>query len=156
MFTAHAVRELPGVMMCGRSQAIDMCAQYKVKITEDMAEKMTLPKPAETDEAGNAARNTLLCRVAQLCKRQGSYHLATKKYTQAGEKLKAMKSLLRSGDTEKIIFFAGVSRHRDIYILAANYLQNLDWHTDPEIMKNIISFYTKVCVCVCFRARLLD
>jgi hypothetical protein len=34
-----------------------------------------------------------------------------------------MKSLLRSGDTEKIIFFAGVSRQRDIYILAANYLQ---------------------------------
>ena len=90
-----------------------------------------------------AARNALLCRVAKLCKKQGSYHLATKKYTQAGEKLKAMKSLLRSGDTEKIIFFAGVSRHRDIYILAANYLQNLDWHNDAEIMKNIISFYTK-------------
>ena len=43
-----------------------------------------------------------------------------------------MKSLLRSGDTEKVIFFAGVSRNRDIYILAANYLQNLDWHSDPE------------------------
>jgi hypothetical protein len=42
---------------------------------------------------------------------------------QAGDKLRAMKSLLRSGDTEKIIFFAGVSRNRDIYILAANYLQ---------------------------------
>ncbi len=42
---------------------------------------------------------------------------------QAGDKLRAMKSLLRSGDTEKIIFFAGVSRQRDIYILAANYLQ---------------------------------
>ena len=54
-----------------------------------------------------------------------------------------MKCLLKSGDTEKIIFFAGVSRARDIYILAANYLQNLDWHSDPEIMKNIVSFYTK-------------
>jgi intraflagellar transport protein 140 len=37
-----------------------------------------------------------------------------------------------------------VSRHRDIYILAANYLQNLDWHTDADIMKAIITFYTKV------------
>jgi intraflagellar transport protein 140 len=27
--------------------------------------------------------------------------------------------------------------------MAANYLQTLDWHADPEIMKNIISFYTK-------------
>ena len=42
-----------------------------------------------------------------------------------------MKALLKSGDTEKIVFFAGVSRQRDVYVMAA------------DIMKNIISFYTK-------------
>ena len=42
---------------------------------------------------------------------------------QAGNKEKAMKALLKSGDTEKIVFFAGVSRAPQIYILAANYLQ---------------------------------
>ena len=54
-----------------------------------------------------------------------------------------MKSLLKSGDTDKIIFFAGVSRQREIYIMAANYLQTLDWRRDTEIMKNIVTFYTK-------------
>lgn len=54
-----------------------------------------------------------------------------------------MKSLLKSGDTEKIVFFAGVSRQKEIYVMAANYLQSLDWKKDPEIMKNIIGFYTK-------------
>lgn len=54
-----------------------------------------------------------------------------------------MRALLKSGDTEKIVFFAGVSRQKEIYIMAANYLQSLDWRNDPEIMKNIISFYTK-------------
>ena len=54
-----------------------------------------------------------------------------------------MKALLKSGDTAKIIFFAQVSRQRDIYIMAANYLQTLDWRSDPEVMKNIITFYTK-------------
>ena len=54
-----------------------------------------------------------------------------------------MKSLLKSGDTEKIVFFAGVSRQKEIYVMAANYLQSLDWRKDPEIMKNIIGFYTK-------------
>lgn len=54
-----------------------------------------------------------------------------------------MKALLKSGDTEKVVFFAGVSRQKDIYIMAANYLQSLDWRKNPEIMKNIISFYTK-------------
>ncbi len=57
--------------------------------------------------------------------------------------LQAMKALLKSGDTEKIVFFAGVSRQKEIYIMAANYLQSLDWRRDPEIMKNIIGFYTK-------------
>lgn len=28
--------------------------------------------------------------------------------------------------------------------MAANYLQTLNWHSDPELMKHIISFYTKV------------
>lgn len=55
----------------------------------------------------------------------------------------AMKALLKSGDTEKIVFFAGVSRQKDIYIMAANYLQTLDWRNDHDVMKNIISFYTK-------------
>ncbi len=54
-----------------------------------------------------------------------------------------MKALLKSGDTEKIVFFAGVSRQKEIYVMAANYLQSLDWRRDPEVMKNIISFYTK-------------
>ena len=54
-----------------------------------------------------------------------------------------MKSLLKSGDTEKIIFFANVSRQRDIYILAGNYLQTLDWRNHSDIMKNVITFYNK-------------
>ncbi|KAG9476789.1 hypothetical protein GDO78_002272 [Eleutherodactylus coqui] len=56
---------------------------------------------------------------------------------------KAMRSLLKSGDTEKIVFFAGVSRQKEIYIMAANYLQSLDWRQDPNIVNNIINFYTK-------------
>merc|ERR1719171_1219398 len=88
-------------------------------------------------------RSELLHRMAQLCKKQGSFQLACKKYTQAGNKLKAMKSLLSSGDTEKIVFFAGTAKQAEIYVLAGNYLQSLDWHNDPDIMKNIIQFYSK-------------
>merc|ERR1719235_1664103 len=107
-----------------------------------MAERLC-PEVGERGVETQEARNNLLLKVAKCCKRQGNYHLACKKYTQAGDRIKAMKCLLKSGDTEKIIFFAGVSRNRDVYILAANYLQTLDWHSDPEIMRNIVSFYTK-------------
>ena len=49
----------------------------------------------------------------------------THTHTQAGERLKAVKCLLKSGDTKAIIYYASVSRNREIFILAANYLQNL-------------------------------
>lgn len=55
-----------------------------------------------------------------------------------------MKCLLKSSDTEKICYYATMTKQREIYILAANFLQNLDWHNDPEIMKKIIDFYSKV------------
>lgn len=54
-----------------------------------------------------------------------------------------MKALLKSGDTEKIIFYANVSRQHEIYIMAANYLQTLDWQERPEYLKTIVSFYNK-------------
>uniref|UniRef100_H2YTL4 Uncharacterized protein n=1 Tax=Ciona savignyi TaxID=51511 RepID=H2YTL4_CIOSA len=108
-------------------------------LTEDLVEKLTIPK----DFMDQHQRERLLSKLAGCCMNQGEYHLACKKYTQAGDKEKAMRALLKSGDTEKIIFFAGVSRMRNLYVMAANYLQSLDWRKDPEIMKNIISFYTK-------------
>ena len=46
----------------------------------------------------------ILRRVAELCVSQQEYRLATRKYTQAGMKDKAMDALLKSGDTEKIIY----------------------------------------------------
>jgi intraflagellar transport protein 140 len=128
------------------SEALDVCMQHDVKVTEEMAEKMTPPKEdkgAAGDKVQLKRRTDLLLKLAKCCKQQGAYHLATKKYTQAGDKLKAMKCLLKSGDTEKVIFFANVSRNNEIFILAANYLQNLDWRKDGEVLKHIVGFYTK-------------
>jgi intraflagellar transport protein 140 len=119
--------------------AVELCCEHEVQITEDMAERMTPDK----NSMDGQRRAEILHQMANLCKKQGSFQLACKKFTQAGDKLKAMKSLLQSQDTEKIIFFAGTARQPDIYVLAGNYLQSLDWHNDPEIMKNIIQFYSK-------------
>lgn len=54
-----------------------------------------------------------------------------------------MRALLKSGDTEKIVVFANVCRQKKLFIMAANYLQSLDWRKNPEILKTIIDFYTK-------------
>uniref|UniRef100_A0A8C0GA75 Intraflagellar transport protein 140 homolog n=1 Tax=Chelonoidis abingdonii TaxID=106734 RepID=A0A8C0GA75_CHEAB len=143
-FSEHAQHEKAVELLLAAKkyhEALQLCLNQNLTITEEMAEKMTVSK--DSKELSEESRKELLEQVADCCMRQGNYHMATKKYTQAGNKLKAMRALLKSGNTEKIVFFAGVSRQREIYIMAANYLQSLDWQRDPEIMKNIISFYTK-------------
>jgi intraflagellar transport protein 140 len=69
--------------------------------------------------------------------------LATKKYTQAGNRIKAMKCLLKDGDAEKIVHFAKRCGQKEIYVMAANFLQTKDWRHDPDMMEKITTFYTK-------------
>ncbi|KAL3159995.1 hypothetical protein ABBQ38_010383 [Trebouxia sp. C0009 RCD-2024] len=126
------------IQACQPSRALDLCQQHNITITESMAESLTPGKDASAKE-----REGLLKRIAKLAKQQGSFQLACKKYTQAGEKVKALKCLIRSGNTDKIIFFAGVSRNAEIYTLAANYLQTLDWHSRPDLTQSIVTCYTK-------------
>lgn len=120
-------------------KALEICGGRAVPVTESLAEMLTPVK----EELPEDVRIRVLTTLGDILQEQGDYHTATKKFTQAGDKIRAMKCLLKSGDTEKIVFFAGMSRHKDVYIMAANYLQALNWHSDSKIMKNIVTFYSK-------------
>ncbi len=122
-------------------EAIDLCVEHKVTIDDKMAEGMTPPKsddPAEQDR-----RVDTLTKLARALKKQNSWQLACKIFTLAGDRLRAMKCLIRSGETDQIVFYAKSARNKDLYVLAANYLQSLDWNSKPDIMNQIITFYTK-------------
>uniref|UniRef100_A0A914XUQ0 Anaphase-promoting complex subunit 4-like WD40 domain-containing protein n=1 Tax=Plectus sambesii TaxID=2011161 RepID=A0A914XUQ0_9BILA len=121
-------------------EAVDMCTRRNVAITEELAEALTPSKEAIPNAMD---RNKLLERIADCCIQQGNYHMAAKKYTQAGSKTEAMRALLKSGDTEKIVFFANTARSKDIYVMAGNYLQTVNWKDDPNMMKQIETFYNK-------------
>lgn len=121
-------------------QALKISSERGVPITETLAELLTPAKEAVADES---TRMRLLVGLGELLQAQGDYHTATKKFTQGGDKIRAMKSLLKSGDTDKIVFFAGMSRQREVYIMAANYLQSLNWQSDGKVLKHIVTFYTK-------------
>ena len=118
--------------------AIEMCMQHKVKITEEMADLLTPP----SEKFDPTERKDILANLGRALKKDGSFLLASKKYTQAGDRIRAIKCLLRSGDTKAVIQFASISRNAEIYTLAANYLQQMDWR-DGDIMKAIITFYSK-------------
>ena len=135
-----------------RAAALRLALEKDVKVDEKMADALV-------GDGDNAS----MLDVARLCKRRGDYALSCKLYAKAGERSKAMKALLKTGDAEKVIFFAGVSRDRDAYVMAANFLQTLDWRGDaiqkpatetketkgqkekpsPDIAKHIVSFYQK-------------
>ncbi|CAN7942459.1 unnamed protein product, partial [Ixodes pacificus] len=120
-------------------RALELCLQSNVIITEELAETLS----QNLSKSDKAKSSRILEKIAECCMKQENYHLAAKKFTQSGNKVQAMKALLKSGDTSKIIFFAGVSRQAEIYVLAANYLQSLDWRQNPDIMKHIVTYYTK-------------
>lgn len=118
-----------------------LCTDYDVALSEDLAEQLTPPPEIGILET---ERRDVLTRLGYACLSQGLYHIACKKLTQAGDRVSAMKALLRSGDTNKIIFFANVSKQRDIYNMAANYLQTLGtWRNDTAVVKLIVQFYTR-------------
>jgi intraflagellar transport protein 140 len=114
-----------------------------VTITDELADLVTPAKVDGESALEEERRKAITRRVAKLCKSRGAYHLACKKYTQAGEKVKAVKALTLSGDREKIVFFAGVSRAREVYVVAANYLRTLPWQDDADLTKQIATFYRK-------------
>jgi intraflagellar transport protein 140 len=104
-----------------------------------MAEKLTPPEGSvDTSE-----RREILMDLAKALKKQGSFQLASKKYTLAGDRIRAIKCLVRSGDTNAVISYASKARNPEIYTLAANYLQQMNWRASIDIMKAIITFYTK-------------
>ncbi len=60
------------------SEAIEMCLQFNVKLTESLADRLS------ADTGHNVQLSVQLAEAAQ---RQGDYQLAAKKFTQAGEKV---------------------------------------------------------------------
>jgi intraflagellar transport protein 140 len=120
-------------------KALTIAEEKGVPITETLAEMLTPTK----DDLANDVRVKILRQLGEILQEQGDYHAATKKFTQAGDKIRAMKSLLKSGDTDKVIYFAGMSRQKEIYVMAGNYLQALNWQSDAKIMKSIVTFYSK-------------
>lgn len=65
-------------------EAIELCLQHNIQLSEDLVEKLT----PEKDEIDGDTRLNILQNLAESLMLQGEYHLATKKFTQAGDKVK--------------------------------------------------------------------
>lgn len=123
-------------------RALDICIQQNVPIQEELIKKI-IPDEEPTTAAEKNKRVELIKTVAEKCRKQGSFELASNLYVKVGDKITSLKCLIELGDSTKVIQFANNARSADTFILAANFLQTADWHQNPELMKNIIMFYQK-------------
>jgi intraflagellar transport protein 140 len=116
--------------------AISCATADDIQINEDFVESFVSNLSPEQ-------RKPFYIKIGDACIERGHYSLASKVYTQGGDRLNAIKALLKQGDTDKIITYANTTKNREIYIIAANYLQTLNWKSNSEYLKLIIHFYTK-------------
>lgn len=97
-----------------------------------------------TPSRGAVNFKRVLCALAECCAAQRCHELACAKltkFTQCGEKAKAMRCLIQCGDTRKVISYARRVKDRECLVLAANYLQSLDWHSNAAYTKAILTAY---------------
>ena len=118
--------------------AMKICENHKVRISQETANAMKDDLEKERD---NKLKQDLTSRLAKLLMTQGDFEMAHDIYVKIGNLKKAMKCYIKMGDKAKVIEFAHNCRNPELFILAANFLQNLEW--TPDVVKIIVSFYNK-------------
>lgn len=118
--------------------ALQAILDGKIQISERIADILT-PASIEHDEEAIRVTETL----GKLLHKAGLYQSAVKKFILAQNHTLAINSLIKQGDPMKVIKFANMARQKQVYIAASNFLQTLDWRSNPAYMKAIISFYEK-------------
>jgi len=125
-------------------EAAELCERNNVPMSEELAEKVCTEAGVGVGTEEAARRDEIVTRIARLCKKQGLFGIACKKYTQIGKKGKAMKCLIKQGNVEAIKAYANTAREPEVYVMAANYLQNANLqNSDVKILATIVTFYKK-------------
>lgn len=114
-------------------KVIELCNKHNIKLQSSVIHELSELK----------ADQEVMKRFAQLCEQQGEYQTAATLYIKFKDHLSAMKALIRSGDTNKVIKFANLSKKPQTFILAANYLQTLNPREGDKTYETIVQFYTK-------------
>lgn len=120
--------------------SMKLCENNKLRISLQTSKAILEEIESEKD---NKTKNDLTNRLAKLLMMQGDFEQAHKIHVKLGNLKKAMKCLIKMGNKDRVVEFAQTCRTSELYIMAANFLQSLDWDVNEDLVKNIVSFYTK-------------
>jgi hypothetical protein len=102
---------------------ISFCKNNKVLMTANLIENL-VGNPAN-EQIKDPIHISRMNEIANICLEQRNFSVASKIFIQVGDRHNAMKSLMKTGETNSIIAYAKASRIPSVYILGANYLQTL-------------------------------
>lgn len=122
------------------AKCLYICENFKIKISLNTAHSMLNELDLLDD---SKEKEELTLKLAKQLKQQGEFELSHNIYVKYGDLTSAMKCLILLGNKDRVISFANTCRHNELFVMAANYLQSLDWNDSEDIIKNIVSFYSK-------------
>ncbi|XP_015793126.1 intraflagellar transport protein 140 homolog [Tetranychus urticae] len=110
----------------------NLILDYNIEINEKLMEKVDRVMAKEGD-------NRLIQVLAETALQQGQYFVAARLYNSIGDRVSSLKSLIRTGSTDKVVNYANIARDKSVYRIAANYLQTVNYSDDNLIA----TFYKK-------------
>lgn len=112
---------------------IELCNKHSIKLNANVIQELS----------DIQADPKVLKRFAELCEQQGAFQIAATLYVKLKDHLAAMKALIRSGNTSKVIKFANLVKKKETYILAANYMQTQNPRESQGLFDTIVTLYKK-------------
>lgn len=119
-------------------KAVTLLQEQNIELDDDLVKKL-IPEKGSDEEK----RKSIIKIVAKRLKQQKKTQMAANLYLDIGEHIKALKCLITEANIDKVIQVANMMRSPEGYNLAANFLQGCDWNIRTDLIRHIISFYTK-------------
>ncbi|KAH0573081.1 Intraflagellar transport protein 140 [Spironucleus salmonicida] len=118
-------------------QALHFIASDKLKINAKLADLLT-PEDAKTAE-----NQQIVITIGKLLFKAELYQEAVQKFILANDSYLALNALIKLGNVEKVVKFAQMSRNKNCFIAAGNFLQTQNFRDNLQFMTWIIQFYQK-------------
>ncbi|CAG2158032.1 unnamed protein product [Oppiella nova] len=104
---------------------------HNIEVNEKLVDKV------ERVTKSKDQKQSLMLALADMALQQGNCLVAAKLYSNQGLRTNAIKALIRTGQTDKVISYANIARDKSVYKIAANYLKTMDF-SDQTVIDNFL------------------
>lgn len=82
-------------------------------------------------------------QIATICEHQGAYIIAAQIWSTIGDHISAMRSIIKDGDSDKVIRYANKLKRMDAFIAAADFIATTNPRDNEPLFATAIQFYQR-------------